>query len=530
MTGRHIFQFALLTGILLFSAIPSFAQPQPKDNAAYETLSYYFDLLATGNVESALGIWEPRALARATRLGINYDNIIIKADCNSPVIFDFERSRGNLNPGIQSVAVIDSGVIRLKIAARVADTSFDYFYHLQKIGKDYWLIYPQDYYSGSWPVSESKYFRFHINPDMASSSNPIAIQSLDDFVDSTGRKIGITPERLSLLATQKIDYYFCQGEGQVGTLSGRIGKGYYDLGADAIITSIFPHYHEVAHLLVNFKLQNLPIFTVPFMQEGTAVYLGGRWQRAPDVMIDFGKYILDNGITEIDSVLLESENASSPSADIAFPVTACLADYLCTTLGNEKFFALYKNLSGNYTFVSRLKPDSVKQLVTGFAGKNWTELMDDFKKYLGSRKGATGRIFPGDVATDKVLISDSGVVLSKSNKWLKIECTASGDERVDINVLFNQIPELKDKLSSIFYEQYRQTRPFLGYRYGLKLDKNEIGLYDYATNQLKAKYVYDFAPDPAYYDSTRNKFTAYFDINLLGKVLPAKSDYMILKQ
>ena len=52
MTGRHIFQFALLTGILLFSAIPSFAQPQPKDNAAYETLSYYFDLLATGNVES----------------------------------------------------------------------------------------------------------------------------------------------------------------------------------------------------------------------------------------------------------------------------------------------------------------------------------------------------------------------------------------------------------------------------------------------------------------------------------------------
>ena len=77
MTGRHIFQFALLTGILLFSAIPSFAQPQSNDNVAYETLSYYFDLLATGNVESALGIWEPRALARATRLGINYDNIII---------------------------------------------------------------------------------------------------------------------------------------------------------------------------------------------------------------------------------------------------------------------------------------------------------------------------------------------------------------------------------------------------------------------------------------------------------------------
>jgi hypothetical protein len=529
MTGRYIFPLALLIGIFLFLAISSFSQTRPDDIAANETLSYYFDLLASGNIESALGIWEPHALARATRLGINYNNITLKADCNSPVFFDFERFRGNFNPGIQSVALIDSGVIRLKIATRVADTSFDYFYHLQKIGKDFWIIYPQDYYAMGWPVSESKYFRFHINPDGASGCNPIAIQSLDDFVDSTAVKIGITPERLNLLANQKIDYYFCQGEGQVGALSGRIGKGYYDLGADAIITSIFPHYHEVAHLLVNFKLQNLPIFTVPFMQEGTAVYLGGRWQRAPGVMIDFGKYILDNGITEIDSVLLESENASSPSADIAFPVTACLVDFLHSTLGNEKFFALYKTLSGNYTFISKLKPDSVKQLVAGFAGKSWTKLMDDFKKYLDSRKG-TGRIFPGGVVTNQVIISDSGVVLSKSNKWLKMEYTASKDERVDINIVFDQLPELKDKLSSIFFEQYRQTRPFLGYRYGIKLDKNEIGLYDYATNQLKAKYVYDFAPDPAYYDSTGNKFTAYFDISLLGNALPANSDYMILKQ
>jgi len=58
---------------------------------------------------------------------------------------------------------------------------------------------------------------------------------------------------------------------------------------------------------------------------------------------------------------------------------------------------------------------------------------------------------------------------------------------------------------------------------------NEIGLYDYAINRLKAKYVYNFAPDPAYFDSTERKISAHFDIRLLDGILPGESDYEILR-
>ncbi len=529
MLKKKFLDATLIAITFLFLYFPAYSQGKSDEVLCNELIQNYFDLVISGNYTSALDLWEPDILSRAERLGITYSSIPIKPDCGSPVIYDFDRLRQFLFSNILSSKVIDSGVYRVDVQIRLGDEKIEHSYMLRKKDKYFWLIFPQDYYARDWPVSESKYFRFHINPKQEPFFNNVAAKSLDDFVEKTAKRIIIPPERLALLAEKKIDYYLCDGETEVQKISGHVTKGIYDLGADAIISAIFPHYHEVTHLLVNFKLKDLPLFTLPFIQEGTAVYFGGRWQRAPEVMLDFGEYILQYNIVDPDSVLADKSDPNTVSADISYPVDACLMEYLFSTLGSDKFFGLYRAFSGDYEFFMNSSIDSARNILAAQTGKSWDKTKTDFGAFLKNQKSRGGLIFPGEVATGREVVKDSGVVISSSDKWLKIEYFASKDDKADVNFLFGKDTTMAGKLSSIFIEQYKDTRPFDGYRFGIRLDRNEVGLYDYCTNQLMAKYVHDFDPGPNYYDSTSGKYSAYFDIGLLGKNLPTKADYLIVK-
>ncbi|UCD95251.1 MAG: hypothetical protein JSU69_04165, partial [Candidatus Zixiibacteriota bacterium] len=265
------------------------------DSRSRNLMQYYFDLVKSGNFESAQGLWEPSTQARAARLNIEYDNAPVKTDCGSPVIYNFERVKDLIPAGLYSMANIDSGVIRWKFEGEIDGEKFRHFYFTADIGGYYWLIKPQDYYAKDWPLEVSKYFRFYISPDRVDHFNNIIVEALDAFVDEAAERILIAPERMNLLAEQKIDYYLCSSENEVDKLSGQRSRGVYDRGSDAVITTFIPHYHQVALLMINFKLRTLPLFTQSFLRMGLATYLGGRWQRAPEVVFDFGDYILKYG-------------------------------------------------------------------------------------------------------------------------------------------------------------------------------------------------------------------------------------------
>lgn len=494
-----------------------------------DLMSYYIDLIESGNYESAVGLWQSSSLARATRLGIEYDNIHIKPDCGSPAVYDLARMNGLFNHGLQSSAVIDSGVIRWKFSARIGSQKTEHFYYVARVQDFSWLITSQDYYAREWPIEESRYFRFHINPDRATHFNSIAAESLDEFVENVAEKISISSERLNLLSEMKIDYYLCDGEDEVERFSGKRESGVYEPASDAIISYIIPHYHEVAHLLINFRLQRLPLFTIPLIQKGLATYLGGRWQRSPGIVFDFGKYILKYNVVEIDSILTFNDFAHPEGGDIIIPVSACLIEYLYTVLGEEKFFQLYIALSGDLEFVTAISSDEVKAKITESFGQGWPELKNDFVQFVNSSGPHHGLLRPGDIETDKIIINENGLKISTSDKWLKIEYQTSKGVTPDINILFDRVTPMENKTSMLFNEQYRDKEKYDGYRYGIRLDRNEIGLYDYATNRIKAKFIEDAGARTDYYDSTLNKVTAYFDIDLVEGSLPEKEDYLILR-
>ncbi len=523
----------LLSGLFLLTTLNVSYSSESLDNRlSQEVIDYYFDLVLSGNYESASGLWEPSSLARANRLGIEYENIGVKIDCTSPIIYDFDRMRNYITQGVHSVAVIDSQVIRWKFRVDKEGDEGEktsHFYFTAKTGGYYWLITPQDYYARDWNMHESRYFRFYINPVKDNYYNDLAAKSLDDFVDKVADKLSISPERMKILEEMKIDYYLCKSSYEVTLLTGEKERGVYDPASDAIITSLIPHYHKVALLLVNFKLQKLPLFTVPFLRQGLAGFLGGRWQRSPEVVYDFGAYILKYGILNVDSLFEGDKLDIQESGDIASPVDACLAEYLWTKLGMTQFFSLYRALSGDYRYILELSAVSIKDRITEAVGQDWDSFKSDFMSYVTGDKSDQGLIRPGDVKTDRVLIDEDGLTISASQDWLKIEYKAGKENEPSVLLLFDKVPEMDGKISMLYLEQHSLDTTYEGYRYGIKLDKNEIGLYDYAANLIVAKYVDNFTSDTDYYDKARNKVTAYLDIRLLGGILPGESEYLILK-
>ncbi|PKK82942.1 MAG: hypothetical protein CVT49_11155 [candidate division Zixibacteria bacterium HGW-Zixibacteria-1] len=526
MSLKQILKSVIAGAAIVFWTAQGIAADETK---AQEIIYYYLDLLRSGNFESAAGLWEPSCLEQSNRLGIKYDGIPIKADCVSPFVYNYENMKIFLPDGIVAKAVLDSNTIRWKLEGALDSEKITYYYYTTLIGDYYWIIPPHYYYSKGWPVTESKYFRFFINPDRLSHYNELIARSLDDMVESLAAELIMSDEKLNLLADKKIDYYLCLDDREAENLSGMNNKEGYDRGFDIIITRFIPDFHKVALLLLNYELQNPPLFTLPLIREGLATCFVGQWQRAPEVVFDFGDYILKYDIVELDSILTYDQFLDKTSGDITNPVGACLAKYIYSQLGEERFFDLYRSLSGDYKTVSSLSCDDIKRTIEMALNQPWPDIKSGFLDFMEKRRSRHGLIYPGETTTEKVLINDSGLVLSVSDKWLKIEYRNESDNRMEMNLLLDKEPQLADKKSMLFDEQYKTNYGFEGFRFGIKFDKNEIGLYDYAVNQIKAKFIDDPGIESPYYDSTENKITAYFDLELIGGASTDFSSYRILK-
>ena len=136
-------------------------------NEAVETLAGYFDLLATGNLESASGMWTQAAIERSSRFGIEYSDIPLKIDCASPIVCNLELMRNHLQPPAKQVTELPGGdFFRLEYSAIAEAKLVEHFYYAHFDGSYYWLTYPQDYYCRDWKEKESENFRIHAHPDI----------------------------------------------------------------------------------------------------------------------------------------------------------------------------------------------------------------------------------------------------------------------------------------------------------------------------------------------------------------------------
>ena len=459
------------------------------DSAVTALFGRYLDFATSGKWDSAAACWMPKEITAANRLGVSYREVLAKYDCASPVMTALEGIKsGAVKVSVTSVA--DSGDFSELTATLVSgDEDLTARYFAVNTERGWKFGSPLHLLTGKWPTVTTKYFVIHYADDAL--INSVACKKLDDFVGKAGEMLGFTKAEFDHLSQAKIDYFLCSIE-QVERLTGYKTEGMADLPMDAVVTRHPLHEHEIAHLLVNYALKETPLYTLPFMQEGIACCLGGRWGKSPEVVFYAGYMAWNFQLLELDDLLTyKGFNTTIGSADIAYPAAALLTSYLKKGQSAAQFRQLYLSLSGTNQFIHSLKADAVKRIIAEAKGKPWDSLAAEFKSFYEdnqtagivpiketpsdkpavviSTDGITARIWQGDNGY-QVGVADSG----KGEGYIILKRSGNGDD---------------DKYASRLFAEQMPGEKYAGEDFGIRYSPGEIAVYDYKTDRLLAIYL-----------------------------------------
>jgi hypothetical protein len=241
--------------------------------------------------------------------------------------------------------------------------------------------------------------------------------------------------------------------------------------------------------------------------------------------MDLAGFLYQEEIVDLDSLLTMRDFQKNSTADIAYPVAGLFTAYLMDKLGRDGYFELYRELSGDFKAVNDMSRVDVKQHVSEATGHtDWLALMKDFNSYIESDLAERSPIEPGADISGDVFARGEGFTVYRDGDWLSFVFTAPDGEPVDGNLLFGLDPRLVGGGSDLFAKQYDNQWPFEGYRFGIRYDQNEIGLYDYATDQLLAKYIWGITPSDDYYSETDNTVAIRLHRDLFDEDLLKEDD------
>lgn len=498
---------------------------------ATPVFSEYLQLIADGNYEIAADMWTPEALERSSRFGIRFTDIPMKVDCNSPIMRNLGEMQVNTLSPIRQYEDLDSTQwYRLEYANIYGSSLLRHNYYLQRRGDWFWLGYAQDFYGAKWPVTVSRYLRIRSHPDAQKYLNPAVIAEADRFVEQTASRLGISDSLLHQIAASKIEYYLCPSDSMVEKMTGFLTVGTLDLASNDVISSDFPHFHELTHLLINIRLREMPLYTLPVMREGLATWMAGRWGKQAAPLMDLAVFLYKEQLVNFDSIFTMGGFDHESGADIVYPVAGLFCGYLVEKIGMTGCLDLYLGLSGKFPQVNEMTTGEVQAKITQAAKfTDWAALKADFEAYLDRHQAQRIAALPGLGAVKQALMENKSFAVYDDSDWLAFEFRAApGDSLCQGNLLFGPLDSLKGHASQLFESQYRDKQAFEGYRYGVRYDQNEAGLYDYVTNQLLAKYIWGITPSDQYFDAQKKTISIRFRKSLVTGQFPAKGQFHLL--
>ena len=519
--------FILIAVFLTFSTVAAQnLDPLP-------VLSEYFDMLESGNLETAFLLWTEEDQRRSSKFHIEYLDIPLKIDCSSPIVQNLELMRRFLYQPVRSYEALEHGAYASLLYSKMVGADLvEHTYYVKKSGGYYWLTYPQDYFTKEWPVKESRYFRIHYHPDVGKYLNEVLLEEADRFVEDMAGTLKIPGNDVKVIAEKKIEFYYCDSDKTVKEITGQPTKGLFDLPSNDIISANFPHFHELLHFLINYKLRRLPLYTLPIMQEGLAVYYGGRWGKKPTALLDLGVFLYRESFINFDSMLTFRGFHQQSGADISYPVAEVFSAFLLDRLGQDKTFELYLELSGRSGELQALSVEDIQAKIMKATGhKKWADLLADFNTFLDKDIAGRNAASPGKVDDGKVVLEGDGFKVNEDKNWLGFEFSGPADKPLRGSLFFGFDERLTGGYSPLFEEQYAlDSLAYNGYRYGVRFDRNEAGFYDYGTNELVAKFIWGITPLEGYYNETDNTVTIRFRKDIFGGRLPdfAKFEFLPL--
>lgn len=305
----------------------------------------FFDKLIY-NDSNISSLVDSQEVIRSNRLGITYTGVTNKFLISYDIDEEARKRIIENNTGY-STKILETQGDYSKVEFNVPSMSYTKIFYF-KSGK---FIPPSTYYDHDWKTITSKYFIFRISEPKY--FNEYCINKLDAFVDSICVLLNIDESERILLEREKIYYILCKDEKEIEEVSGFNTRGIFVTAFDEIITTYNTHYHELAHLLINFKLKNLSLYTLPFFMEGFAVAVGGRGGMSPRVVTDIGCYLQLKGILTYDSIIT-NETFYKEDASMTYPLAGLYNSFLLKALGGNGYLELYKRVNGNIEFIRTL--------------------------------------------------------------------------------------------------------------------------------------------------------------------------------
>ncbi len=334
--------------------------------------------------------------------------------------------------------------------------------------KGNYYISPIAFYTRDWQKISSKHFIFVVsNPELF---NGFCIENMEKFFDEVAKVLKFDEKQLKILEKKKIFYYLCENDEEIKLLTGYQTRGIYNIADDALITTFNSHYHELMHLLINFKLGSLPLYTQPFFQEGFAVALGGRGGKETNVILDLGYYLYKSDFIDYHQLLSKADFYNF-DASISYPASGLYNRFLINFLGIDDYLGLYLKYSADSKNV-----DKMKIALSDLANEEkWKEFLNSYKPSVDVVK------FPANI---RLIYQDGVNKIFQDNKRYYFMVKDTLFIRADIP---------KENYISKKFREIFKDRKYKGEKYLIIASKEEISIYNLFTNNLIASYISAFS-------------------------------------
>lgn len=399
-------------------------------------------------------------LEKSNRLGITYAGVNnkflisydIAADLKQKIaqgIYPYKLNSKDLGNGIQYVS----------FTVEKLNYSKDFYFQDKK------LISPITYFSAGWKNFSSRHFNFFISD--TNLFNNYSITYLESYIEGMLNLLNFNPEERTLLEEEKIIYVLCKDNNEIKKVTGFDTRGLYILAYDEIVTTYNCHLHELSHLLINYKLKTLPLYTLAFFQEGFSVATGGRGGISRDILLDSGHYLHKTGFVPFNSIVTQAE-FHSENASVTYPVSGFYSFYLLDKYGLEFYLDTYRKYSGNEEYITNLKIGSVM-----------LPSVDEFETYVKNYKKRSGINLSYSGGAQRVIYE------GLPGRIIEVDSTYNFIMRQ--NLLLSENNPLANYSSSKLFELFPKLK-YNGEKYLITADKKEVNIYNLYTNILVDSY------------------------------------------
>ena len=479
--------------VLLLSQI-AFAQDKERDIEKF--FLGYVEYLKAEDYHSAANVWALLDRTISEQLRIAYTDVPVKMEMDSPLWKHLAELRnGSATLTIDTVR-FSRDFARINYTIKSGGKSIPgRSYAISESVLNPRLVSAFHVYCESWEEISSRFLRLkYRDPSLFKQES---LDEADEFIEATGRKIGLSAEQMIILETIKFNAFLCESYGEVEQVSGKMALGSFQPSMDAVISRYMPPYHELAQFLVNYSLKNPPAHTHALFKYGTATFLGGRWGRSAEVQLSMGSYLYLNELAELDTLMVsESFPSFDANPDFAYPLAGLFCEYLWTQLGRVKYFEVYRQFSGSRDQVNAIDAAKFKEMIETAVGKDWTTFLADFKKHVATENMAG--VTPGG-ADKGNLVFESGTnsflvrVLEDSTHYQFVVDLKQAD--AEGTLLLANLGKVPYK--SFLYGEHFADTAYGNQVYGVRFSAAEVGTYDYYRNLISGKYIVGLSsPEP----------------------------------